>query len=759
MAKTTSSLPLLSIKPDFLTDKRQMKTSPYKLKKYESVSLVSIKIIKNQIDDLISFWESNDLTNRVIVTVRYKRLVPKSNMLCRLLSTDGHHPYESIVGARYEGRGKNRCSVITYSIDREVLMGTSLLLGNTIGEYEQIEHRFPLKEKEIITGAELEMISKQHHFERCKKADFQMVLFDCNNVQDFYLGSIDSSVTDNSIVSIYDTQTPSEELLSRCGIKYNHPQFDKNTFIFTPDQFSRLKSVAPYLISMAVPDLCQLVNESTLKKEENGLSIQEPKNEPTIGVIDTLFSADVYFSKWVESFDLVDPAIERRPMDYEHGTCVTSLIVDAPALNPELEDGCGHFRVRHFGVSLEGPMSSYSVLNSIERIVMENPDIRVWNLSLGSRLEIENNSVSVEAAFLDKLQYERDVVFVVAGTNLCDEKPPRRIGPPADSVNSVVVGAVNKNGDPASYSRIGAILDGNFVKPDIGYYGGDGLIGLRMCGPDNTMVYKKGTSFAAPLIARKLAYLIHVMDFNREIAKAMIIHSCINWDKGKRTVSSYYGYGVVPKRIEEILTTPQDEIRFYVQGVSETYDTYFLNLPVPFENGKTPFKAHATLCYFPKCNRAHGVEYTNVELAVSFGVVKQESKEGITRYCIESIDKNEQGDEGFHNITESIAKKDFHKWNNVKNLSDSFSDRSREISVGSEKGYWGLSIKATERFGKTLDRKTKFGFIVTLKEINGKNRWNEFVTRCQFAGLVVRPVEIKSRIEVYNIAEEDVELT
>lgn len=757
MGKITNSLPLLSIKPVFLTENRQMKTFPYKLKEFESVTIDSLRMFKNQIDNLIDFWKSNNMTNRIIVTVRYKRIVPKSNMLCRLLAPEGHYPYEFIVGARYDGNGDERCSVVTYSIEREVLHDTLVLIENIISEFEQIESKY-IKNEGIVTGKELELISKDHLFKYCKRSDFQKVLFDCNNVEAFYLSSADFSVEENSIVSIFDTNTPSDILLTKCGIKYNHQQFDKNTFIFTPEQFTRLKSVAPYLISMSTSDLCQMVDEPTIKKIDKSVSIQEPKNEPIIGVIDTLFSHDVYFSKWVEAYDLVDSTFERRPNDYEHGTCVTSLIVDAVSLNPELEDGCGHFRVRHFGVALYRQMSSYSILNSIEKIVNENPDIKVWNLSLGSKFEIEKNSVSIEAAFLDKLQNEKDIVFVVAGTNLEGDEPPKRIGPPADSVNSVVVGAVNKNGEHASYSRIGVILDGNFVKPDVGYYGGDGLLGLRLCGPKNSIIYKKGTSFAAPLISRKIAYLIHVMDFNREIAKAMIIHSCINWDKGKRSVNCYYGYGIVPKRIEEILTTPQDEIRFFVQGVSKTYDTYFLNLPVPFENGKTPFKAHATLCYYPQCNRSHGVEYTNVELGVKFGIVKQKSIKGITKYYVESIDKNEQGDEGFHNITEIKAKNEFHKWNNVKNLSDSFSDRSREKSVGIEKGYWGLSVKATERFGKEHNRNTKFGLIVTLKEINGKNRWNEFVTRCQFAGITVKPIDVKSRIDVYNIAEEDVEL-
>lgn len=91
--------------------------------------------------------------------------------------------------------------------------------------------------------------------------------------------------------------------------------------------------------------------------------------------------------------------------------------MDGPAINPNLDDGCGRFKVRHFGVAIDGKFSSISVLKNIEKIVKENTDIKVWNLSLGALLEIEENFVSPEGALLDRLQNEYDIVFVVAGTN------------------------------------------------------------------------------------------------------------------------------------------------------------------------------------------------------------------------------------------------------------------------------------------------------------------------------------------------------
>ncbi|MFQ9895771.1 MAG: S8 family serine peptidase [Lachnospira sp.] len=72
---------------------------------------------------------------------------------------------------------------------------------------------------------------------------------------------------------------------------------------------------------------------------------------------------------------------------------------------------------RHFGVASGTQFSSFKIIKFIKSIVEENKDIKVWNISLGSNQEINDNFISAEGAVLDKIQYENDVIFVVAGTN------------------------------------------------------------------------------------------------------------------------------------------------------------------------------------------------------------------------------------------------------------------------------------------------------------------------------------------------------
>ncbi len=59
-----------------------------------------------------------------------------------------------------------------------------------------------------------------------------------------------------------------------------------------------------------------------------------------------------------------------------------------------------------------------------------------------------------------------------------------------------------------------------FHKPDVSYYGGDGPDKIVVCEPLGKAMLS-GTSFAAPWITRKMAYLIHIMGLSRESGKSI----------------------------------------------------------------------------------------------------------------------------------------------------------------------------------------------------------------------------------------------
>lgn len=305
---------------------------------------------------------------------------------------------------------------------------------------------------------------------------------------------------------------------------------------------------------------------------------------------------------------------------------------------------------------------------------------------------------------------------------------------------------MNVENKPASYHRVGPVLS-FFNKPDVSCFGGDKDCYMRVCTPTGEGLVA-GTSFAAPWVARKMAYLIYNLGLSREAAKALLIDSAIGWN-GKASFSK--GYGIVPKRIEDIIQSRDDEIRFIMTGSVSMYETYTYEIPIPVHDGSHPFFARATLCYFPKCTRSQGVDYTSTELDVHFGRVHE--SDGKT--SIKSLNDNIQGDEGFHKLTEKDARREFRKWDNVKHICDVIKNASRPRKVMGS-GLWGLCVRAKERTSEKYGRGLNFGIVVTLKEMNGVNRIDDFIKLCMFRGWIVNAIDVVNRIEVYQKAEEEI---
>ena len=318
------------------------------------------------------------------------------------------------------------------------------------------------------------------------------------------------------------------------------------------------------------------------------------------------------------------------------------------------------------------------------------------------------------------------------------------IGAPADSINSIVVNSVTHNGKPTTYTRTGPVLS-FFIKPDIAYYGGDNDKKIKVY-TNRGIEYVQGTSFAAPWIARKMCYLISILGLSREEAKALLIHSTTTWEKQK--LDPYkIGHGVVPKRIEDVVNTPNDEIQFIISGISEEYDTYNYRIPVPIHQNKHPFIAKATLCYFPHCNRSQGVDYTNTELDIQFGRIKDNG--------IKSIDNNYQDRKG-HYTWEKDARMNYRKWDNVKHIREIVKSRNIPRDVYSSKGLWGISLKTKNRLNSEDGKNLKFSIVVTLKELNGVNRIEDFIRNCLLNEWFVNKIDIENRVDIHNIAEEDI---
>lgn len=724
---------------------------------YRNIPKNAAPITTKKLESLLSdlkklgdYWAKQNIIHGCLIDACYVDVIAKSNRISGYFSVASKSVNDSIVGARFVSNGKSRKHIITHYIDKEVIESTIRDLENCI---QLLNKEFGGSiSNTVIKDLKNKKINYNRH--SITKTTFRNIIVDTHYIESFTIPDNSANATNESIITIYETGSDLTSLMKQIGISLQpDKKINETTLFLYPTEIAMLMAKAPYLIAMATVDLSQLSYEDIVdsEKKDTAFTIPSPNGEPIIGVIDTLFDESVYFSGWVQYTKKIRDEIPTPPEAYIHGTSVTSIIVDGPSINPDLDDGCGRFRVKHFGVAAEGQYSSFSIMKNIKEIVAANPDIKVWNLSLGSNNEINPNFISPEAAILDKIQYENDIVFVIAGTN--NNSNPhieKMIGSPADSINAIVVNSVKRTGSPASYSRKGLVLS-FFNKPDISSYGGDQHDYMWVFTPEGLKASSGGTSFAAPWVTRKMAFLIEVLGLSREVAKALIVDAAAGWNGiiNDQNLAPLVGHGVVPKRIEDIVKSDDNEIKFVISGVSEKWDTYTYNLPIPIYNEKHPFVAKATLCYFPNCSINQGVDYTNTELDIYFGRVKDGG--------IKSINKNKQSvnDGEKHYIYEGNARDLYRKWDNTKHIVEQYTDKVLPRTKYGN-GMWGLSIKTKERLKKRDGSGIKFGLVVTMKEINGVNRISDFIRQCELRGWLVNKIDVEGRIEIYNKAQENV---
>jgi Subtilase family len=265
---------------------------------------------------------------------------------------------------------------------------------------------------------------------------------------------------------------------------------------------------------------------------------------PKVGVIDTGI-ADCLGPWILHRHDFLDV----EEIDPKHGTSVGGVLIAAQGANgTEIGreiDGCDLVDIPLLStkpfMDVYGTRGFEAFLEELEAALTEARDqfgVRIFNMSLNLKSAVEQDYYSVYAARLDEIQDRLGVTVVNSAGNLesfewrqpWQKKPGQvlaalaarsasdAISIPCESVRALAVGALNPPGCkhiagvPATYTRRGPGMRVG-VKPDLSHYGGAGdqiatdHTGFVSCADDGSSAQVRGTSFAAPLVAKTLATL------------------------------------------------------------------------------------------------------------------------------------------------------------------------------------------------------------------------------------------------------------
>lgn len=714
-----------------------------------------IRKLADDLEKAIETWGQYKTDLPPYIEVEYGRIVPKSRRMQGIIP-DGK---AGMVGARYAETGNTR-HIFTYRVEKAELRSGLGRLRRAAG----VALRAPFGGR--VTDRDVEELGRKAADidNRLRKAveqggfrpkQFQLIASDCDIITAIRVPSPPETEADSVMVTLFDTGEDIGDTLARLGVSY--VARDGNTVVVTKEEYALLRSKAPFIMAMSCDDSIEWLRRTRKRVPlPMGPEIPKPAGEPVVGVIDSSFDTGAYFSDWVESHDMLPAFTGENQRDYAHATEVCSIIVDGPAVTG-IQDNCGRFRVKHFAVLTAQGQSAMGAMKSIREIVRGNPDIKVWNLSLGSKTPVPRNFVSYQASVLDELQEELGVIFVIAAGNSAfrDYSHPV-VGSPADSLNAMTVGSVKASGESASYSKRGPVLR-SYVKPDVCDLGGDETEPLKVwskSGPKSTF----GTSFAAPMAARKLAFLIHIGKLSPIEAKALLIDSAAGWNPSPDPLF-LRGHGVLPSDIRKITDTPEDEIRFIVSGAAAQRSTFNYLLPVPDNgHGRYPFKVRTTFCYVPKCDRDCGVDYVLDELTARFGIMGATDKNNPKVNNITGANRTKDDETP---MTEQEAREELMKWDNVKRRVEKLSQGSKDRGKEKTNNHWGIEIVKSSRrgFAKTPregNEPVRFALVVTLKEVTKANRITEFVRKCEAGNWVVRRLDIDAMLDLRARADADI---
>lgn len=397
--------------------------------------------------------------------------------------------------------------------------------------------------------------------------------------------------------------------------------------------------------------------------DDSMLSPPIPDREyPVVGVIDSgVCQKSTALAPWVVAREDYVP---RALQDNMHGTMVAGLIAGSKILNNQ-DDRFPEARAKILDVAVfekNSQLQEDILVSIIEEVVPKYPNIKVWNLSLGSSQPTHPSEFSDFACFLDEMHDRYGCLFVIASGNhshlqqwpgIRSTHGADRVSSPGDSIRAITVGSIankhhsnslSKTEEPSPFSRRGP-GPCYIPKPEVSHYGGNctakkicAQTGILSVGPNNALCESVGTSFATPLVSSQAAVLWNYLQeqggqCTPERVKALLIHSALlTTDAVTSETLNFYGFGKTQDVMESLYCNP-NSITLMFETDLRHGGHEFERWPFPIadclHNASRKFMGEIlmTVAYSPITDRKYKSEYcrTNVDVGMGdYSVIEDE---------------------------------------------------------------------------------------------------------------------------------------
>lgn len=427
---------------------------------------------------------------------------------------------------------------------------------------------------------------------------------------------------------------------SEQGLQFKEVYYSDKMKIFRIDNLPKDKIIAlatmdsvisvremPYILLTASPEL----TDTTIAVKN-----PDPKGDyPVVGLLDSGTANIPHLTPWVMEDNIAN--FDEQDITREHGTFVAGIMLYGDDLERKPYTNSMPFRIQSCIVnSKRQRIYEEELIGLIVDSINKYPEIKVWNLSQGSEIEVDDNHFSDFAIALDELQDKYKIIICKSSGNQDNPASGQiRITQGAESIRSLVVGSIaSQKLEPldaeidcrSPFSRIGFGPE-NLIKPDLVHYGGNmsPFAGVRSFSIYGNEAILSGTSFSTARVTALAATIAYQLGaaYNPLLVKALLINSA-SYPLASRLIGEErykeLGYGL-PQDAGSILFNDEDEFTMVFNVLLEKgTDVWALDFPYPNclvgDDGLYYGDITVTMVSNPLLNPNEGTEYcqSNVDV-------------------------------------------------------------------------------------------------------------------------------------------------
>lgn len=408
-----------------------------------------------------------------------------------------------------------------------------------------------------------------------------------------------------------------EKFLNDNNILFKKTEYFKDFFMYNLKSINskvisiikeKIGNYVAYIEPMSVYSLPLRIDEE--KGEVLPIYPEKNKNYVTLGILDNGIAHINYLHPWIKK---VHTRFLKENTSCTHGTFVAGIALYGDKLEKKVLVKNEAFYLLDSTVLDSTDIEEDELLKNIFLAVEENhKNVKIWNLSLSVRLEIEEEKFSDFGVILDYLQKKYSVLICKSGGNGGDfmkKRPKKKLYHGSDSLLALVVASINNDNYSSNFSRLG-LGPHMTIKPDIVSYGGElslneqdnsmNMAGVKSFSISGSVASSSGTSFANARIA-SLATIIYqntcrdfknFSDFDATFIKTLIIHSARNTDKNLTVEEAGFG---LPQASHKILSYLNDKNIKIIRGKMKK--NFLLDLGEDFFDYKEVIRVKCTLVY------------------------------------------------------------------------------------------------------------------------------------------------------------------